>query len=181
MCVQVAGVQVAPSLSVVGQSSQVSQASAFAGNNIMNNPTVSGAGDISHRVPTPPIGSVSSAVPQAVPQAPPPTLAPAPAQVIHVVIYMYSNMSCDAYTQLSVKSLTSTCIDNVHVHIVLFNQQFLIPPPPPHTHTRTESWVPESWATSSTSTSATASHNLDWHHGASRCCKWCPLLVAAFW
>ncbi len=72
--------QVAPGHSVMGQSSQVSETSAFAGNNIMNNPTVSGAGDISYQVPTPPIGSVSSVVPQ----APPPSLAPAPAQVIHI-------------------------------------------------------------------------------------------------
>ncbi|XP_064395033.1 mediator of RNA polymerase II transcription subunit 25-like isoform X2 [Halichondria panicea] len=68
------GVQ--PNHSVMVQPSQVSQASAFAGNNITNNPTVSGVGDILHRVPTPPIGSV----PSAVPQAPPPTLAPTPAQ-----------------------------------------------------------------------------------------------------
>ncbi len=96
MCVQVAsGVQVQPTRTAMGQPSQVSQASAFAGNNIVNNPTGSGAGDILHRVPTPPIGSV----PSAVPQAPPPTLAPTPAQVIHCI----SNMSCDAYTQLSVK------------------------------------------------------------------------------
>ncbi len=65
--------------SVMVQPSQVSQASAFAGNNITNNSTVSGAGDILHRVPTPPIGSV----PSAASQAPPPTLAPTPAQVIH--------------------------------------------------------------------------------------------------
>ncbi len=103
--VQVApGVQ--PNHSVMVQPSQVSQASAFAGNNITNNPTVSGVGDILHRVPTPPIGSV----PSAVPQAPLPTLAPTPAQVIHIM--MYSNTSCDAYTQLRVKIV----FVRIHVH-----------------------------------------------------------------
>ena len=113
----------------------------------------------------------------------------------YIIIMMYSNTSCDAYTQLRVKIVflrihrlymytkfcsTSCFLSSLDTHTRTRTHTHTHTHAHTHTHTHT-AWVPIARpATSSTSTSAAASHNMDWHHGGSRCCKWYPLLVTAF-